>query len=870
MGEVYRAHDPRLNREVALKILRPEFADDADRLQRFVREAQALASLNHPHIAQLHGVEDAPSSTPGQVIRALVMEFVDGEDLSARLARAPLPIDDAVEIARQIAEALEAAHEQGIIHRDLKPANVKIRHDGTVKVLDFGLAKALTATASSSAASLASSPTFTSPAMTSANVILGTAAYMSPEQARGKPVDKRSDIWSFGVVLYEMLARRPAYAGETVTDLMAAVVTRDPDWSALPDGVSSSVRRLLRRCLERDPRVRLRDIGEARVALTKPDNADWLDRCEERAKPASRAGRVAPWVVAAVAIAGAAASLMRTVPGAPLRRLEIALPADASAPTITLSPDGTRIAYRAGDRIAVTDLERLSSSDLAASKASQRNSLFWSHDSSLVAYTDAEARLWMVPAAGGPPRLVCTIPETGQLMGGAWHANGVITMAVWRGSLYQVAASGGEPKRIAAIDPKKEIDFHLPVALPDGRVMVATDLVSDEGATEGYRVEVIGNGQRETALGAGFLPAGYSPSGHLLLTRLDANRGLWAFPFTGRLPLRVEDGFLVAPGAEFPTVANDGSLLYVLSSTEPRQGELVWVDRGGEVTGQIGSEHLDLFTPAISPDGRRVAFAARAGGNQDVWVRDLQNNVETRVTFEAVNQVWPAWFPSGQRLAYAEVGPGGLSRITASDANGSGGRQELTAGMAPKVSPNGHYLVYVIDERGDNHLRYSVLSPQGAVGPGTALIKRTPEPSIHGVRFSPDGRYLAYVERQPGGAMELFVTSFPSGDGRWQVSNGGGRTPIWTTSGELFFAGGSNDGPKTMMSVAIDTRGTPTIGTPSELFTISPAIEVSPRGMSFDATDDGKRFVMIRSRRPTGPGASVRWVLVQNWLGEFK
>jgi Tol biopolymer transport system component len=216
------------------------------------------------------------------------------------------------------------------------------------------------------------------------------------------------------------------------------------------------------------------------------------------------------------------------------------------------------------------------------------------------------------------------------------------------------------------------------------------------------------------------------------------------------------------------------------------------------------------------------------------------------------------------------VGPGGLSRITASDANGSGGRQELTTGLAPEISPNGQYLVYVIDERGDNHLRYSILSPQSAVGPGTALIKRTPEPSIHGVRFSPDGRYLAYVERQPGGAMELFVTSFPSGDGRWQVSNGGARTPIWTTSGELFFAGGSNDGPKTMMSVAIDTRGTPTIGTPSELFAISPAIDVSPRGMSFDATDDGKRFVMIRSRRPTGPGASVRWVLVQNWLSEFK
>ena len=874
MGEVYRAHDPRLNRQVALKVLRPEFADDADRLQRFVREAQALASLNHPHIAQIHGVEDAPASASGQLVRALVMEFVEGEDLSARLARATLPMDEAFEIGRQIAEALEAAHEQGIIHRDLKPANVKIRHDGTVKVLDFGLAKALTQGASSpSVATLANSPTFTSPVMTSANVILGTAAYMSPEQARGKPVDKRSDIWSFGVVLYEMLAHRPAYTGETVTDLMAAVVTSDPDWRALPDAVPESVRRLLRRCLEKDPRVRLRDIGEARVVLAKPGDADAADATGAGGHTRARGlGPLLPWAAAAVALVAAAAALMtRPRLDAPVRRLEIALPADVVPATVMLSPDGTRMAYRVGDRVVVTDLEKLLSSDVAASKPSQRNGLFWSHDSSFVGYSDADGKLWVVPAAGGSPRLVCAIPETGQLMGVAWHASGTITFAVWRGSLYRVAASGGEPTRIAAIDPKKDIDFHVPIALPDGRVMVSVHLLEATGYGDSYRVDVIDNQTRQTALdSSGFMPIGYTSSGHVLAVRRDANVGLWAFPFSGRLPLRVEDAFLVAPGADFSTFANDGSILYSLASTLPESRELAWIDRTGQLSGPIGSEQSEISAPSLSPDGGRVAFAARSGSNVNVWVRDLHSNTQTQVTFNAVDQAWPSWFPSGRRLAYWEAPSIGLNRIVAANADGSGERQELMRGQAPQVSPDGRYITYIVDERGDPLLRYATVSPEGQIGPGTPLFHRTPEPRVHGVRFSPDGRYLVYGEQQPGGAVELFMTSFPSGEGRWQISRGGGRSPVWAANGELFFAEGSSDGPKSMMSVSIKTAVPPTVGTPSKLFDIGADIQIFPRGLSFDASRDGKRFVMIRSRRPSGSPPATRWVLVQNWLSEFK
>ena len=873
MGEVYRAHDPRLNRDVALKLLRAEFAADADRLQRFVREAQTLAALNHPHIAQIHGVEDGTPGETGQPVRGLVMEFVDGEDLSARLARGRVPLDECFDIARQVAEALEAAHEQGVVHRDLKPANVKIRPDGIVKVLDFGLAK-LSSSTSSGAAPLADSPTFMSPnhALTSANIILGTAAYMSPEQARGKYVDKRADIWSFGVVLYEMLAGRPAYQGDTVTDLMAAVVTRDPDWSALPGALPAPIRQLLRRCLEKDPRNRLRDIGEARFVLVNPAAVDTSPIASDPSIPPASRARLLPWVIAALAVVtGAAAWISRPPTEAPVRKLELAIPADANATTVTLSPDGRHIGYRAGDRVVAIDLETAQARDLATAAQAQRTALFWSPDSTFVGYSDADAKLWIVPVAGGAARLVSTIPETGQLMGVAWATTGTITFTVWRGSLYQVPSSGGQPTALAVIDPKREIDFHLPVALPDGRVLVATHLLGSGNGSQqpSYRVEAIGERQRDVALDADFMPIGFV-DGYVLLQRLDVNPGLWAIPYSRRLPLRVEDGFLIAAGAGFSTTSDNGSILYSLASSVPQLRELVWVDREGRIVSSIGSELVDIFKPALSPDGRRIAFSARLRDNVDIWVRDLESLVDTRVTTDAGEQGWPSWFPSGLRVAYSELGTIGSSRIAASNADGSGGRNELVRGLTPVIAPDGKHVVYTIDERGDSHLRYAAISADGEATAGDAVFKRAPEPSIHGADFSPDGGHLAYAERAPGGAMELFLTSFPSGAGRWQVAGGGARSPVWTANGELFFVGGANDGPKTMMSATIGAGNPPRIGSPVQLFDIGSEIEISPRGLSFDASPDGKRFVMIRSRRTASQLSPIRWVLVQNWLSEFR
>jgi hypothetical protein len=860
MGEVYRARDHKLNRDVALKIVSPAVLD-SDRLQRFVREAQSLAALNHPHIAQIYGLEDSTDT------RALVMELVEGEDLAQRLARGPLPLDEALPIGRQIAEALEAAHEVGIVHRDLKPANVKVRADGTVKVLDFGLAKALDTADGRRQPADANTPTFTSPAVTQAGIILGTAAYMSPEQARGRPVDKRADIWAFGVVLFEMITGRVCFAGETVTDVLAGVVSRDPDWSALPPGVSPGLIRLLKRCTEKDQRVRLRDIGEARVALTMPETAD----VATSARPLARrpfTARVMPWVVAGLALAIAAAGwLMRPASPTPLRKLELALPSDGFG--FALAPDGQRIAYRSQAKVLVSDLEHLEQRSLADSTPSARNAIFWSPDARFIGYNDADGRLWSVPATGGTPRLICTIPETRQLMGAAWLTDGSIVFSVWRGSLYKVAAAGGQASPLITIDPKKEIDVHEVVGLPDGRLIVATHLNTEDVTNLIYRIEIVGPASRELAFDAPLFPIARTPNGYLLMRRVDANPGVWAFRDTGRWPLHVEDGFLVAAGAEVPSASNDGMLLYSRSSSDPQMRELVWVDRAGQVIGHAGTEQAELSTPALSPDGQRVAFAARSGSNLDVHVLDLANNIPSRVTSEAEDQVLPSWFPGGRRLIFAEVSRT-ASHIVARNADGSGARDELGLGSSPSMAPDGRHVLFIVVQQGQGLLRYAQLSPDGSMGPAQKVFATSPEPDIRMARFSPDGRLIVYNERVPSSAVELSITRFPSGEGRWQVSIGGGRAPVWSRTGELFFAAGAGTGgPRQMMVAAIKGGEHVTVGSPVTLFSLPDDFDTPSAGPHYDVTADGKRLLMVRTRRAPGQSA-VRWVLVQNWLSEFE
>jgi hypothetical protein len=513
MGEVYRARDTKLDRHVAIKVLAQPFAADGERLARFEREAKTLAALNHPHIAQVHGVIEQPP--------ALVMELVDGEDLAHRLLRGPIPLDDAIPIAQQIADALEAAHERGIIHRDLKPANIKIRPDGTAKVLDFGLAKTLDPLLVDGAADVTNSPTFTSPAMTNVGAILGTAAYMAPEQARGKPIDKRTDIWAFGAVLYEMLTGRPAFTGQTVTDVLAAVVTRDLDWRALPANTPSSVRRLLVRCLERDTKKRLRDIGDARLELD-----------------ANAVGTVAPphgerrwglpvWTLPIAVLTPAAATavmafLLWPEPSArPVRRFDLqarGLRADTMRHPV-ISPDGQRIAWAAAASLWVRDLDRTESRMVARDVDPMH--LAWSPDSREVVYFSAK-RLWRVRTDGGAPVIVAEagFPRGGFTPGAVWLPDGriIFAPAAFESGLLVVPAQGGEFQTL--FEPPEGIaDFHSPSLLPDNRgVLLVVDRV--EGGTDSIQVFADGRlHQLIEAKGERFEGPVYSATGHLLYER---------------------------------------------------------------------------------------------------------------------------------------------------------------------------------------------------------------------------------------------------------------------------------------------------------------------------------------------------------------
>jgi serine/threonine protein kinase len=864
MGEVYRARDGRLDREVALKILSAEFAGDAERLQRFAREAQTLAALNHPHIAQIYGLEDTGD------VHALIMELVEGEDLSARIGRGPIPVDEAIPIAAQIAEAIEAAHDLGIVHRDLKPANVKVRTDGTAKVLDFGLAKALDTLGLSNSTALANSPTIAAPiAVTSPGMLLGTGPYMSPEQARGKAVDKRSDIWAFGVVLYEMLTGRNPFGGDTVTDVLSAVISTEPDWKALPSNVSGRLRWLLKRSLEKNPRLRLRDIGEARVALigdgTGPDSMPWTDLRSAEPARVNVFARVLPWIVAVIALAGAGAAWL-FVPRSgnpPPRKLDVTVPSEGSG--FALSPDGHRLAFFASGQVRVIDLRRRESRDLAPVPAGSNRFVFWSPDSAFVGYSTSEGKLWKIEANGGAPLLMCAIPESGRLMGATWRADQSVVFAVWRGGLYQVAASGGEPRRFVETSPEREIDFHYPLSMPDGRVLVTTHLQPTQAnqTSENTRVELLDGERRVTVLGTGFTPVAYVNGRYLLAQRFGVNAGLWVFEFAGNETLRPEDGQLLAADAHSATAAQDGSLLYSLPSKAPSLRELVWVDRAGRVTAQIGTAQAELASPALSPDGRRIAYSAGVGDNKDIWIRDLQNNIDSRLTFDTGAEVWPAWFPAGRRVAYTELRAVGLDRIASRNVDGSGERHELSAGMAPAMSQDGRFVLYLVDERGGSHLRYSELSADGTVGPPRRVFNSTPEPSIGSPRPAPDARFLAYVERPAGGAVEVFLTQFPTGAGRWQVSRGGGDRPVWAReAAELIYLSGASGGPRSLMAAPIRLAPEVIIGVPVKLFEIGEDLTTE-----FDVTPDAKRFVMIRQRQEAGR-QEARWVLMQNWQAE--
>ncbi|HPF69033.1 MAG TPA: protein kinase, partial [Candidatus Krumholzibacteria bacterium] len=708
MGEVYRAADTRLGRDVALKVLPAEVAGDPERLARFEREARLLAALQHPDIAAVYGLESDAGHT------FLVMELCEGENLAERLARGALPVDEVMQVAGHLAAGLAEAHEKGIVHRDLKPANIMLGPDGRVKILDFGLARAFGEGGPDGG--VENSPTLTA-AFTSPGVILGTAAYMSPEQARGKTVDKRADIWAFGVIVREMLTGERLFAGETVSDTLAAVLTRDIEPGTLPGSTPPALRHVLFRCLQRDPARRLRDIGEARVLLADPDASSILSASQlaKAYEPARRLRplALAPWVLLAVVLAVALPRLLgggKPAAPAPLRRftLEAALPRLYNTRAVEISPDGRRIAVYARDGLWVRDLDNVEPRLLVAPEQLTHNEVgitpFWSPDNEWIAY-GSQGRLWKVPVAGGTPQVVCTLP--GDWMGGAWSDDGTIVFGTGRGPMYSVPARGGDATVLLPLVPDVELDFHQPSYVADGGGFVYA-VHRDKGVDT---IELLRGGERRQLLRVEVANVDdpqvvnnpvYSRTGHIVYQRDQGNRGLWALPFDAKRGVATGAPFLISSVRGHPSVSLDGTLVSTaINSVAKRRLEIV--GRDGAVRRVLTEPATGTSQPRFSPDGRRIAFVQNNGQATDVFVLDLGSGLANRLTLTEGRDTGPTWTPDGRGIAYASPS-GECLGVWVMDADGGGQPRLLTpSGYQPEFTRDGRDLVFTtmcMKERG--------------------------------------------------------------------------------------------------------------------------------------------------------------------------
>ncbi len=854
MGEVYRARDLRLQRDVACKILPPLFLSDPERLARFEREARLLASLNHPHIAAIYGIEE--SHTAGERMPVLVLELVDGETVEERLARGPIPMDEAIAMALQVSEALEAAHDRGIVHRDLKPANVKIARDGKVKVLDFGLAKALDQDGSSGVSDPTLSPTLTSGPATAMGLIMGTAAYMSPEQARGKPVDRRADIWAFGAVLYEMLAGVRLFPGETVSDTLAAVLTSAPDWTRLPHETPQSIRALLARCLEKDPRQRLQAIGEARIALSAPPAP--VDATA--AKPASRAliAAIAGGALVLGALGGAAwmSRNSTTDTTSHVRKFDLMLDGlDVnidSAPSI--SPDGERMLYRASGRLFVRALSEFAPKPLPGSEGA--NYFFWSPDGRQVAFV-RDGKIWRVGVDSGEATQVGVVPrDLSGTGGGVWTDGGELVLAGSDGvGLFAVPLNGAAGREILPLDRKQETDFHDVGQLPDGRGLLITVHRLQGPDT----IAVFADGKRQNVIrieGESFRSPVYSPAGYLLYSREATNPGVWAVRFSlARLATEGEP-ILVAAGGATPSVAADGTLALVRPSDQP--AELISIDRQGSVTpisvlpGPASAYFANWSVLGGSADRQKFAIMLRAGGGQDLFTYDAVRRTVTRVSQGTGASANPTWSSDGRRIFFATFAGARVWNIYAVSSTESS-RPERVLPPSDQmqwpcsVSPDGRLILYA--EGTDTTTDLWVAPIDGSAAP--QRVTNTPFREMDG-KFSPDGKWIAYTSTESG-RTEVYIRSFPIASDRIPISTGGGAMPAWTPDGQEIFYRGLGS----MFSVKLVK--TPSGGlealAPQRLFPMS-----DPQVLPFYLVSaDGQRLVFVRS---TG-GARVS--VLPNW-----
>jgi serine/threonine-protein kinase len=898
MGEVYRARDTKLNRDVALKILPESFTADPDRLARFRREAQVLASLNHPNIAAIYGFEDSGAT------HALVMEFVDGLTVAELIDATGdhalgLSLADVLPIARQIAEALEAAHETGIIHRDLKPANVKVRTDGTVKVLDFGLAKAIDP-AGSSPSAMANSPTLTARA-TQLGMILGTAAYMAPEQARGRAVDRRADIWAFGVVVYEMLSGRRAFDGDDISITLASVLKEDVRWDALPADLPSPLQRLLRRCLEKDPKRRLSWIGEARLILEDPAslNRDVAISSIAGAPPLPLWRRAMPWAVAALGLAAALVSIAlwapwRTTPVPTPRKLLVGIGVDASMETILfgapviLSPDGTTLAVVAQvtggqTQLFIRKLDQLQAAPLAGTEGA--SSPFFSPDGQWIAFF-AGSKLKKVQVTGGAPAILCDA-ESGR--GGTFVDDDTIIFTPSSSpsvKLLRVSASGGTPAVFGTLGEGATTQ-RWPQALPGGKAVLYTEHSAGNGFDNANLVVAPLAGGAPKIVMRGAYYGRYVPSGLGTLKRDERGRGhllymqqgtLFAVPFnldrleTAGQAVPAIDGLSANPGVGGATVAfsGDGTLVYVPGSTQSNVNSIDWMTRDGK-TSTLRAAKAGWANPRFSPDGQKLAMEITDGKQRDIWVYDWARDTLTQLTFDAANDRFPVWTPDGKRIVFgSDRAKPGVINLYWVNADGTGEPTRLTdsPNQQQPVSwhPNGRFLAFHENRGGSTAIDLMMLPMEGDAvrgwTPGAPTVFLA-TPAIEVLpTFSPDGRWLAYQSNELG-SFEIFVRAFPGPGSKWRISTDGGVWPAWSpASRELLFLNQFK-----VMVAPYTVEGDSFKADKPQLW--SPVGYQSVGGVGFGPyalNPDGKRLALAAAD-PTAPGAiQDKVVLVSNFF----
>jgi serine/threonine-protein kinase len=850
MGEVYRARDTKLNRDVALKVIPTSVARDRDRMARFEREAQVLAALNHPNIGQIYGLEDADDD------KTLVLELVDGATLEEKLADGPLETQKAFEIAVQIANALEYAHEKGIVHRDLKPSNIKLTRSGAVKVLDFGLAKALENHPTGSV-DINHSPTLT--AATQAGTILGTAGYMSPEQAAGLEVDRRTDIWSFGVVLWEMLVGKSLFQGHTVSHTLAAVLRDELNWDLLPLDVPTPIKNLLSRCLERDLKRRLQAIGEARIILDDALAGRLIEdqpTLPQGVKGISRGKIVVRGMSLLAALTLGALLMYWITPDAdtiPLRKFEIKENNLSVSPWRypVISPDGTKILFSKDNRLWVKDFRQLEARELPETESAVYP--FWAPDSQTLGFVRND-RLWKLRA--GETSLICDIPSEMASAGGGftWVGNGEIYFVTGNSGLYRVSDIGGEPIEVLAPNEPFELDFHYPTVLPNRKGILLV-----QHRKEAYDTLLVWDGTDRKQIfqlqGSQFASSRYSPTGHIVFERQGSSSGIWAVAFDLDDLEITGEPFLVIADGRFPSVSRDGTLL-VFRGTSGSEGQVIILDRSGNLE-KVGGPIVSPSDPTFSPSEDRVALTAGNSENDsiDILVHDLNRGTSTRLQQSEESEFRPRWASNGRLLYYSSFAEGNLVGIFRRLADGSD-EPELLIDQAIflDISEDGKTIIFGKYKENSEPATFYMDMEEG--------LTEIPLHSIGRMMYalSPDGRFLAYspIEIEDS---QVYLTRFPSLEGRWQVSIDTGSNPVWRKDGRAIYFRGEEE---TLYVVSFTATGGISLGKPEVVLSGSAGNFVLRRG--FDVSSDGQSILALQRNENSDRSLTI----IQSWYAEFE